>query len=83
MDFLCSHKNLINLDTPKNCCNYPKIGTVWFYYGIACSKDVDRMANSVDLDQNALRGSMTFRLKAFRLKDILPKRDSSKRHFVE
>ena len=44
-------KNPKNLDTPKNCCNYPKTGTVKFNYQVMGPKDVDRMANSVDLDQ--------------------------------
>ena len=37
----------------KNCCNYPKVGTVSFYYRAKGPKDSDRMANSVDPDQTA------------------------------
>ena len=40
-----TRKNPKNLDTGKNCCNYPKIGT------ILGPKDADGMANSVDPDQ--------------------------------
>ena len=36
---------------PKNCNNYPKIQTVWFYQRAMNAKDADRMANSVDPDQ--------------------------------
>ena len=40
---------------PKNCCNYPKIRTVWPYHRVMSPKDADRMANSVDPDQTAPR----------------------------
>ena len=43
------HKNPKNSDTPKNCFNYPKIGTVSLYYRVMGPKPVDGMANSVDL----------------------------------
>ena len=36
---------------PKNCCNYPKIQTMWLYHRIMLPKNADRMANSVDPDQ--------------------------------
>ena len=35
----------------KNCCAYPKIGTLSLYYRVIGPKDADRMANSVDPDQ--------------------------------
>ena len=47
-----------NLDTRKNCCNYPKIGTVSFYYRVMGLKDADRMGNSVDPDQTAPVGAV-------------------------
>ena len=34
----------------KNCCNYLKIKTAWFYLKELCLKDAHRMANSVDAD---------------------------------
>ena len=37
----------------KNCCNYPKIGSVSFYYRVMGPNDADGMANSVDPDQIA------------------------------
>ena len=39
------------MDSRKNCCNRPEIGTVSFYFRVMCPKDVDGMANSVDPDQ--------------------------------
>ena len=33
--------------------NYPKIGTVSFYYRVFCPKDADAMANRADPDQTA------------------------------
>ena len=36
-----------NLDIRNNCCNYPKIGTVSFYYRVMGPVDADGMANSV------------------------------------
>ena len=36
-----------------NCCNYPKICTMWFYHAGMHPKDKDRMANSVDPDHTA------------------------------
>ena len=47
-------KNPKNLDTRKNCWNYPKILTTWFYYIVRHAKDADGMANSEDHDQTAL-----------------------------
>ena len=44
-----------NSDTQKNCCNYPKTGTVLFYYRVMGPNDAERMANSVDPDQTAPR----------------------------
>ena len=44
-------KNPKKSDTRKKCCNYPKIGTVLFYYRVMSPKDADGMANSVDPDQ--------------------------------
>ena len=41
-------------DPPKNCCNYPKIWTVWLYHRVMSPKDADGMANRVDPDQTAL-----------------------------
>ena len=38
----------------KNCYNYHKIWTMWFYHRVMCTKDAYRMANSVDSDQTAL-----------------------------
>ena len=41
----------LNIRIPeKNYNNYPKIGTVSFYYRVMGPKDVDGIANSVDLD---------------------------------
>ena len=40
-------------DTWKNCCNYPKIWTMWFYHRVMSPKDADTMANSVDPDETA------------------------------
>ena len=44
---------LQNFQTPKNCCNYLKIWTMWLYHIVMSPKDADRMANSVDPDQTA------------------------------
>ena len=49
------HKNLKILDTRKNCCNYPKVGTVSFYDRVMAPKGADRMTNSVDPEQTALQ----------------------------
>ena len=38
----------------KNCCSYPKIGTVSLYYIVMGPKDAEGIANSVDPDQTAL-----------------------------
>ena len=46
-------KNLKNFRHPRKLYNYPKFGTVQFYT-VVCPKDADRMANSVDLDQEQL-----------------------------
>ena len=47
-----------NLDTRKISCNYPKLGTVLFYYIVMGPKDADGTANSVDPDQNAPLGAV-------------------------
>ena len=52
-------------DTWKNGCNYPKIGTVWFYYRVMGPKDTDGMANSVDPDQTAPLGAVWSRSTLF------------------
>ena len=49
----CYHKIPKDLDTRKQSCNYPKIGTLWFYHREMRPKDADGMANSVDPDQTA------------------------------
>ena len=49
---------ILKIKTPKKCCNYPKIGTVSFYYRVMGSKDADRMANSVDPHQTAPLSSL-------------------------
>ena len=46
-------KNHKNSDTQKMCCNHPKIWTTRLYHWKMGSKDVDRIANSVDPDQTA------------------------------
>ena len=45
------------LDKQKNSCNYPKFGTVLFYYRVMGPKDADRMAIGVDSDQTNPLGS--------------------------
>ena len=52
------HKTPKNADTPKNCCNYLKIGTVSFYYRVMCPKDADRTANSEDPDLTVPLGAV-------------------------
>ena len=47
-----------HLDTPKICCNHPKIRTMWLFNWEMCPKDVDVIANSVDLDQTAPLGAV-------------------------
>ena len=42
-----------NSDTQNNCCNYPKTGTVSFYYMVIGQKHAVGIANSVDPDQTA------------------------------
>ena len=49
-------KNPKNLDTPKKCCNHPKILTTCLYHRIMHLKGVEGMANSVDFYQTALLG---------------------------
>ena len=49
----CTVKNPKISHTRKNCCNYPKSCTLWFYHGIMRPKDADGMANSVDPDSTA------------------------------
>ena len=46
-------ENPKNSVTWKNCCNYPKIGTLSFYYRLMGPKDADGMAISVVPDQTA------------------------------
>ena len=46
-------KNPKHLNTGKNWCNYLKILTVWFYSTVTHTKDVDRIANSIDPDLTA------------------------------
>ena len=41
-----------NNQTPKNCCNCPKIWTMWLYHRFISPKDADQVANSVDPDQS-------------------------------
>ena len=43
-------KTIENNQTSKTvqCCNYPRICTMWFYHKVMCPKDADRMANSLD-----------------------------------
>ena len=50
------HKISKNLDTPKICCNYPKIRTKWPFDKVMRPKEADGMANSVDPDQTAPLG---------------------------
>ena len=45
-------------DTQKICCNHSKIWTMRLYHWVMCPKDVDGMANSVDLDQTAPLGAV-------------------------
>ena len=47
------HKCLKQLDTHKNCCNDPKIWTMWFYYHVMCPNCANRMADTVVVDQTA------------------------------
>ena len=54
----CYRENPKNLDSRKNCCNYPKIGTVLFYCRVMSPKDVDGLANKVDPDQTATLGEV-------------------------
>ena len=50
---------LLKIRTPeKICCNYPKTGTASFYDTVMGSKDVDRIANSVDPDQTVPLGAV-------------------------
>ena len=50
-DIAVSTVKILKLRTQKNCCNYPKVGTMSFYYREMDPKDADRMANNVDPDQ--------------------------------
>ena len=52
-------KNAKNSDTPKICCNHPKICTRWLYRRVMHPKDAAGIANSIDPDQTAL-GSALF-----------------------
>ena len=49
--------NFLNIRTPQNYCNYPKIWTIWLYHRVMSAKDADRIANTVDPDQTAHRSS--------------------------
>ena len=51
-------KNPKILDTPKYCCNYPEVWTMWFYPKVMHPKEEDGMANSVDPDQTAPGGAV-------------------------
>ena len=42
----------------NNCCNYPKIGTVSFYYRVMGTKDAAGMVKSVDPDQTSPLGAV-------------------------
>ena len=46
-------RKFLKIRTPKNCCNCPKIWTACIYHTVMCPKDADRMANSVDPDQQS------------------------------
>ena len=48
--FVMLQLNSENNRTSKTvqCCNYPRICTMWFYHKVMCPKDADRMANSLD-----------------------------------
>ena len=46
-------KNPKYSDTPKICCNHPKIRTRWLYQRVMHPKDAARIAKSVDPDQTA------------------------------
>ena len=50
------YANFLKICT-NNCCNYPKIWTVWFYQILICPKDADGLANSVDPDQTVPAGA--------------------------
>ena len=45
-------------DTPRICCNHPKIWTRWLYQRVIHPKYADGMANSVDPDQTAPLGAI-------------------------
>ena len=51
-------KNLGKNGHTKNCCNDPKIWTMWFYNTVMCPKHADELASSVDHDQTALLGDV-------------------------
>ena len=53
-----SNVKILKNRTRKNCCSYPKIGTVWFYDRVRCPKDADGMSNSLDPDQTAPVGAV-------------------------
>ena len=44
------HTTVRNCGTWKNCCNYPKTSTMWFYHREMCPMDADGMTNSADPD---------------------------------
>ena len=49
---------ILNIWTPENCCNYPKIWTLWLYHRVMSPKNASGMANSVEPDQTAPLGAV-------------------------
>ena len=47
----CFAVKFLNIHTPKNCCNYPKIWTKWLFHQVMRPKDAEGTANGVDHDQ--------------------------------
>ena len=69
-----SRKTPKNSDTPKKCCNHPKIWTRWLYLRVMHPKDADWMANGADTDQTAPLGgvwSIYLQMLLHTLADIL------------
>ena len=54
----CYHKNPKKLDTRKIAVIILKFKQLWLYHRIMSQKDANRMANSVDPDQNAPLGAV-------------------------
>ena len=50
---ICYRKTPKHSDTPKICCNHPKIWTRWLYRRVMHPNDAAGIANSVDPDQTA------------------------------